>query len=168
MLLVYESFVELFRGRKQPLYAALRPDEESCRKIADLIDDLGIENPVEASDLHATVLYSRKPVGDASTIIRKKLPVQAKSDRLEIFPSQEGKNVLVLKLSSVSIRALHHELIDRLGASHDFPTFEPHVTLCYDYPSPEPPKLGVHLDLDFDTFVVRDLDDEAPHERESD
>jgi len=41
-------------------------------------------------------------------------------------------NCLVLKLSAPELVERHHELRRLYGGTHDYPTFEPHVTLSYD------------------------------------
>lgn len=145
---------------RQPTYVAVKPDLESRESLVELAEVIGLSNSllVPEDKMHCTVAYSRDPIDDPSTIVQTFLPATATGDDFDMFGPE--KKTLVLKLSSVSLRALHVSLRN-LGASHDYPTFEPHVTLCYEVPEgfkmpTKKPKLG----LKFTTFEVKPLDED--------
>jgi hypothetical protein len=125
-----------------------------------LISSLGIKNPVSANELHATVTYSKAPISDPSKDVKEILPAVAESGRFALFDTKEGAKCLVLKLRSLDLRALHLLISKKYNASHDFPTYEPHITLCYDVGKDfELPEEKPDISVCFDDFEVKDLDD---------
>lgn len=124
-------------GGKQPTYVAIKPDLDSIETLIELAEIIQLPSSmmVAENELHATVCYSRTPIADPTKTVQGWLPIHAKGDEFTVFKTRDqGKNCLVLKLSSVPLRGLHVLLKKGYGASHDFPTFEAHVTLCYDTP----------------------------------
>lgn len=95
-----------------------------------------IPNILPFSDWHITVLYSRKALSKVDE-------VRMGEDSLEewkchpigfdIYPYKGNKCALVLKLDAPNIVALHDELISK-GGTHDYPSYNPHVTISYDVP----------------------------------
>lgn len=72
------------------------------------------------NDLHVTVLYSRNPI----IVTPRVFDYQAIATGFEIFDD----GCLVLKLQSEALTNRHNDLI-RAGGTHDYPRFNPHVTL---------------------------------------
>lgn len=129
----------------------------------------GLKTTLEASDLHVTVLFSRAAVdwmalgenwsGDGEGNIT----IQPGGPRLlELL----GDKALVLAFSSTELQWRHRNMIEA-GASHDWPEYQPHVTLTYDVEgldvaALEPyrgklvfgPELFEELDLDWAEKVV--------------
>jgi len=78
--------------------------------------------------LHTTVLYSRKPC--PAIIADPEVHIAQFEDYALFTNTDDGKNtVLVVKLNAPSVVARHIKLMAEHGASHDFPTFQPHITL---------------------------------------
>lgn len=163
----YAIFKKLFRilmeDGPRATYVAVLLDVDSRAMISDLMMVLGIpeDKRVGLHDLHATVTYSRAPIEDPTKIVQSYLPIMARGDELTIFHSRNsGKDCLVLKLSSVKLLALHQE-IAKTGASHDFPTFEAHVTLSYDCPTDVKARAlkmkDPKIELQFDDYEVSPL-----------
>ena len=60
------------------------------------------------------------------------LPINAETAGLKIFKQQNGKNCLVTVLKSKDLTAHHETIMDKYGATYDFDTYIPHITLSYD------------------------------------
>lgn len=143
------------------MYGAVKPDAGSIKRIRQLINELGLENSVSDKDLHATVMNSRKHVNeiDAAEAIVVNLPASGFGDELAIFGQRAGDKCLVLKLSSLELRAIFAQL-GKLGASYDFPTYEAHITLAYGLPANfELPKHPVLIPIHFNDFEMKPLED---------
>lgn len=96
----------------------------------------GFETTLPAADMHVTVLYSKQPVdpmamGETwSSEQDGGLTIKAGGPRaLEKF---EG-GAVVLQFASWSLESRHREMVER-GGSHDWPEYQPHVTLSYAAP----------------------------------
>lgn len=98
---------------------------------------VGIAEPLDASDMHVTITYSRAPVDwfkMGSTWDEELVIPKGGARQLERF----GKGAVVLLFSSNMLKWRHQEMVDN-GASHDYPEYQPHVTLTYK---------GADIDLD--------------------
>lgn len=160
-MISFSLFKLLMEGKPKPTYVPVIPDDASIHRIYGLMEEIGLpgKDRVVPSDLHTTVIYSNSPISNPSKTIREFMPITATGDDLTVFDTRSGKKCLVLKLSSVSLRALHVEIRREYGASHDFPTFEPHVTLCYDLPDDfSVPKKIDPITIEFRAFKVKELD----------
>lgn len=115
----------------KPLYV-----QRKLQNAAELIawaKAQGFKTTLPADDLHVTVLYSRQPVdpmkmgegwsGDDKGRIKIKPGGPRAVERL-------GPDAVVLLFASWDIESRHRSMIEA-GGSHDFETFQPHVTLSY-------------------------------------
>lgn len=137
-------------------YAKLIPTDDTREKIALIMTLFNLENYTSPYDLHVTVIYSRKecPTIDESFAA---LPVTATGKAFSIFTNADGGNCLVVELESEGITNLHNSLINEHGATHDYDSYNPHITLSYDYNSKDVPSttmLEHFFNLRFDKFVV--------------
>lgn len=98
----------------------------------------GFDTVTAADDLHVTVAYSKTPLDWMK--IEGEDWNQEKDGSIEIAPGgvrivevlgDKGAVVLLFTSSRLSWR---HEQIMRAGASHDFPEYQPHVTITYAKP----------------------------------
>lgn len=91
----------------------------------------GIDGLLDASDMHVTVTYSKRPVdwfamGEAYDY-EKELVVRPGGARaVERFG-----DAVVLRFLCEAIQWRHDRMVEA-GASYDFPEYKPHVTLGYD------------------------------------
>jgi hypothetical protein len=93
------------------------------------METTGLPCPVAASSLHATLLYSRKVV---RTKAKPEVEMRALPTGFHIFKHASDKtSALVILLDSPAMHHRHGEFL-RLGGEHDYPTFQPHLTLTYD------------------------------------
>lgn len=140
-------------------YAKLVPCQETRDKISLILKMFNIENHASPNDLHTTLIYSRQecPTLEAAPV---GLPVTATGKAFSIFPNADGGRCLVLELESDDLQLLHGRLRAEHGATHDFESYKPHITLSYDYSSDNVPgesMLEHFWHLKFDQFVVEPL-----------
>jgi uncharacterized protein len=99
----------------------------------------GFDTVTAPDDLHVTVAYSKTAIDWMK--IESEDWNQEKDGTLEIAPGgvrivealgDKGAVVLLFTSSRLSWR---HEQIMRAGASHDFPDYQPHVTISYSAPA---------------------------------
>lgn len=94
----------------------------------------GFETTVPADDLHVTITYSKTPVdwmkmGDNwSSDQNGNLTIEPGGARLVEPLGDKGAVVLLFSSSHLSWR---HQSMIEAGASHDFPDYQPHVTITY-------------------------------------
>lgn len=129
-------------------YAAVRFHPETIKALRELQEKLEIPNPLEESEFHATLLYSKKnlpnyqPLGDLS-------PVQTADDidyRLELWPTSSGeKTCCVLLFDSVWLSERHEMLMREHEATWDHPSYKPHISLSYDVGDWKPEEMTVEL-----------------------
>lgn len=86
--------------------------------------------PISVDDYHITIAYSRSDIKDY-------IP---KDNKIVVYPSQimeikplgsEGAVVLACSINEVSLR--WKELVDN-GATWDYPSYTPHITITYNKP----------------------------------
>ena len=108
-------------------YVAARFCKESVRSLVDLQEQIGVPNPVSPHDLHTTIVYSRVPIEWEP--MTHNVPAHVVGYR--VFETDAGTDCLVLELDCPSLADRFNEAMDR-GATFDFPSYIPHVTLSYD------------------------------------
>jgi hypothetical protein len=80
--------------------------------------------------LHTTVIYSTKHHPELKA---KTAQYRARFKGYEIFDARKGERVLVMLLDAPGIEARHEFLMKKHGATYDFPVYQPHITLNYDF-----------------------------------
>lgn len=118
----------------RPLYV-----QRKLLNAADLIawaKANGFTSTLPADDMHVTVLYSRSPVDpmkmgrDWREDDRGEIRVRPGGPRaIEML----GENAVVLRFVSPDLEYRHSDMIEA-GGSHDWPEYQPHVTLSYQVP----------------------------------
>lgn len=108
---------------------------QTQNKIAEFVSLLNIENCVAKHDLHVTVVASRVDIPASDSLLSS--PIIAHPAGFSIFDNGVDR-CLVILLHSIDLHDLHIDY-RRRGASHDYPQYQPHVTLSYDYLSDQPP-----------------------------
>ncbi len=131
------------------VYMARPVKESDAKKLRKWAKERGISDIV--NDLHVTIVASRASF-DVDSL---------EDDDEEITVKVKGikrlKESIVLTLDAPKIVARHKAARDK-GASHDFNSFQPHITLTYSGPDNEMPedfpamsvKLGPEYRRDFD------------------
>lgn len=93
----------------------------------------GLTGLVDASKMHVTITYSSKPVDwmAMGQAWNSRLTVEAGGPRLtEAFGQQ--KDTAVLAFLSSDLKWRHDDMVEN-GASWDWPDYQPHITIAYDY-----------------------------------
>jgi len=140
-------------------YAKLIPSDETREKIALIMTLFNLENHTSPRDLHVTLIHSH--VGFPITNIENiDLPIIANGKAFNIFENGDGGNCLVVELESDDMHKLHNKLREDHGATHNYDSYNPHLTLSYDYTSSNVPSetmLEHFYHLKFDKLVVEPL-----------
>lgn len=131
--------IEIKEMASQGTYFAVKPTKQTMTAMREFMGDHKIPNPVADHTLHATVIYSKNFVG-AKPLGKLNPTWKAKFHEYDLFPSSSRVNesedeptkCLVMKFHCPEIHKRHHFLRKHHGASHDFPTFDPHMTLSYN------------------------------------
>jgi len=135
----------------KPLYVALRVMPGSAKALQTWMADQGVQNPVPPDELHITTVYSRTPVPLYQLADRpEEMAEQLRPDSYELgILGEEG--ALVMFVESRSAMA-SHEYAASLGASWDYPSYRPHVTLSYapgtSIPA-EPPPFAIEVGAEY-------------------
>lgn len=89
----------------------------------------GFDTTLTAIDMHVTVAFSRDPVDwfDVGEPWSSELKIEAGGPRL-IEQFNGGAVVLLFACSEVTYR---HQKVMRIGGSHDYAEFQPHITISY-------------------------------------
>lgn len=119
-------------------YFGVKPTKETIAAMKEFMGDHRVPNPLDDDKLHATVVYSRAFCG-AQPLGKLNPKWKGKFRAFDLFPtsakvneSEKPNSCLVLKFDCPEIHDRHHFLRKHHGATHDFPTFDPHMTLSYD------------------------------------
>lgn len=96
-----------------------------------------VPNMIDQADYHSTIVYSRKPLLNVP-LQRDISPYWiAKPIGFDVFDTRAAADgivtkCLVLKLDCPDMVGRHNFLRRWEGASHGFPSYNPHITLSYD------------------------------------
>lgn len=148
----------------QGTYAKLQLSYESRQELFNYVKKLGIENPIDKDQYHATLIYSRKEIPEAYSRNDLQSVFLAFGKDWKIFPSKEMGQCLVLVLDCPSAHDFHEEFM-KMGATHDYPEFTPHITISTNYPSDTVPSEIPEFTLRFDRLIVEPLDLEYTYKK---
>ena len=130
-------------------YVGIRLTEKSKGLMQVLQKGLKLNNPIEADELHATILYS-------------KVPIEVEVDPTKLYIGEILKvetwneKTVVVKIDSKLLEARHEEFI-KIGGTHDYPEYSAHVTLSYDDCIPDEYLSGaIHLIGEYTTELDPD------------
>lgn len=140
-------------------YAKFVPDEITKKRISTIINMINVENSISESEMHVTLIYSTRPCPDVKHIATPDV-ITAHGHEFDLFKNPDGTNSLVLKLVSDELHSLHDACRDVYRATHDFPQYNPHITLSYDYTYKHVPNntlVEYFRNLTFDQLVIEPL-----------
>jgi hypothetical protein len=120
-------------AQKKGTYVGLRVIEPSSSQMYDHAKKIGVDIKQSSKErrLHTTVIYSTKRC--PNLVAEPKIIHEAEFVSYDLFSSSDGAKVLVVKLNAPSVVARHLALMAEHNAVYDFPTFQPHISLSYDY-----------------------------------
>ena len=100
--------------------------------------------------MHCTLLYSRKHCPDYKPLGKLNRPLHIQFGGFEIWPTQDKKHALIVRLDAPEMIARHNNLMKEHGATYDYDEYKPHITLSYD------------VGKDFDISTLKDIKDDVP------
>lgn len=115
----------------RPLYVSRKV--KNAAAILKHYAEQGIGNLIEAGDMHVTITYSRDPVNwmAIGAAWNSRLTVEPGGPRImEAFGPDRDTAVLAFASSDLTWR--HSEMLGN-GASWDWPDYQPHVTIAYEF-----------------------------------
>jgi hypothetical protein len=116
-------------------YVAVRFSEGTADKLHEYATSHNVPNRLEASEYHSTVVYSRNKLKNISLLRELSPNWIGYPTGFDVFDSTENGQItkcLVMKFSCVKLEARHVHLVEYNNATHDFPTYEAHISLSYD------------------------------------
>lgn len=117
------------KNAKAPLY--VRRPVLNAEQIIEWAKAQGFSSTLKPSDLHVTICRSRAGVESKDIEkIKGKLIVASKEARRVARLGEKGAVVLFFRSSAIEARWL--QLIQKHGASWDYDSFHPHITLTYN------------------------------------
>lgn len=135
---------------KKGTYVGLRVLNPSNQQIYAhcLATGIDVNKSMFDKRLHTTLIYSRKfcPNIKIDTDNSKHI---CEFIGYDIFGDGEEK-ILVIKLNAPSVTARHLKLMAENNATYDYPIFQPHITLSYNYTGKDILDLPV---IDFDIIL---------------
>jgi hypothetical protein len=119
---------------KEGTYIGLNLSPTSIKQLQNLQKQLGI---TEEFPFHITIVYSRKKINmDLNTKINKTIL----AEEFHIFDNTDkgGDRALVVKFNCPYCESRHTYAETALGATWDYPTYESHITLSYNWGGDKP------------------------------
>lgn len=86
--------------------------------------------PLSKDDLHVTLAFSKQKF-DVSNLSPERDKLLVENDKRTLLFLGEDKKALVLKIQSDELSARHEEF-KAAGASWNWPSYQPHITISYD------------------------------------
>ena len=110
-------------------YVSVAPCEDDALYLFDYMKSIGIEDIINAEDLHVTLMYSKD-----SSINGRPDTLATYSAFIDGEPEIIGKapwRALIVKLDSDGLKE-RHEQLKAMGGKHSYDEFLPHISLKYD------------------------------------
>lgn len=126
-----QTTVRATDAEPMPLYVSRKV--KNAKEILKHYSDQGVGGLIDAEKLHATITYSKTPVNwmKMGESWNPELKVNAGGARLnEVFG--ENKDTLVLAFASSELTYRHERMIED-GASWDWPEYQPHLSISYEF-----------------------------------
>lgn len=123
-----------FAKHKDGTYVSLEMSKESRQLLDHFVEmSLGLEERVDPSTYHITVIYSRTPVPTAENLLHMNtvLPVEATVTGYEVFPTKNDGKCLVMRVECPYASRLNAQLTKE-GATSDYDVYKSHITIAYD------------------------------------
>ena len=115
-------------AKKKGTYAGVKFDKSTVDKLVKYMKAAGIPSPSSKDDLHTTLLYSRTECPDYEPDVN--CQYIGTPSGFEKFG--DDKNTLVLAFDCPELAKRHSQLRKEHGATWDYPSYIPHITLSYD------------------------------------
>jgi hypothetical protein len=113
-------------------FVAVRFHEETVAKLIEFGMVNAVPNLIDPAEYHSTVAYSRKYLPNVPEQRNISPNWIARPIGFDVFFTKQGAKCLVLKIDCPDMVGRHRFLRHWEGASHDFPSYNPHITFSYD------------------------------------
>ena len=145
-------------SHKYGTFAAVKPNQETIKKMNDFLQDNDITKDVDGKDLHITVAFSKAPIPQAKGD-EPAFPLSAKFKEWKVFDTQLGTTgkCLVAAVDSPALSAHHKKLLLDYKGSYDFPEYIPHMTVSYSFKG-DVPKATPDFNLIFDSYTFKGIE----------
>lgn len=149
-----------FARHKDGTYVSMDLSDESRIMVDNYVEHmLGLEERVDPSSYHITIIYSRTPVPSAERYVGTVGADKATCVGYEVFPTKSDGKCLVLRLQYQFAELLNKQLTAE-GATSDYPEYKAHMTLAYNIKQEiDPETLPLpQFPLTFNSVKVEPLD----------
>lgn len=126
----YGELMENVNDETRGTYCAVRFSENTLDNLIALMGKLGVPNALPRTDLHTTILYSRKYLPEFTSA--GVISASASAKGFTVFDSRDGNRCLVLELDSQWCEQRHRFLMGLHQATYDYPKYVSHITLSYN------------------------------------
>lgn len=141
-------------------YAGVRFSKETKERLRQYGKDNNIPCMLKPEYMHSTLLFSRKYLPEYRAQGEIDPPYKGTPKSLELWPTRDEKNCLVLRYDCQDLVDRHHELMDKHQAMYDFDQFIPHVSLSYDVGNIDVNKLPPMTDYVDELEIVEEYKDD--------
>lgn len=151
MLQLHEYVLE-----KKCNFVCFEVSESSCKDLEDWCKSVGFDltknfngDPIDKFDFHVTIYYTH-PYVKIPQKQEKIEPIKTRVTGIDLFGQE--KNIPVLKIEVTPEMQTVRNEYTKLGLTSEFPTWETHVSVSYNYKnevdinSIELPKFDIFLD----------------------
>jgi hypothetical protein len=132
-------------------YASLKLTTQTAQQLADWCDQQGIPHD-PAEEFHCTLCYSRTPLPQA-VAIQKSVSIKAKISEWKNL----GDHACTVLINCPDAHKIF-KLLEKHGASHDWPEYTPHVTVNSTQHLNPLPTVTPDFELEFDHIEVKPLE----------
>lgn len=120
---------DIMEAESNGTYVGIRLSPQTEKDVNQYIKDNNIPNDDSLKEwgFHVTIVYSRKVLDDFKPESKS---YKATAIGFDLFGDDE--DTLVMKLKSPELTKRHEQIRKEHGATHDYDSYEPHITLSYD------------------------------------
>jgi hypothetical protein len=103
----------------------------NAKNIIDWAKGQGFKTTLPEDDMHVTVVYSKQPVQWSTMPLKDTNPFIVPGDHVREVKPLGDQGAVVLRFDSSKLHDRWQQHVDS-GASHDYPGYQPHVTISWD------------------------------------
>ena len=136
-------------------YVSVKPIEADIDKLYDWVNNNTsvVSNPKDS--YHVTVIYSRNACPEVKAYDFN-LPITGKITGWKKLGKTADDHFLVLTLESEALHKINDDLMRDYGATSDFPTYVPHISISYHHPEALPENYPA-MTITFDSVSIEPL-----------
>ena len=127
-----DNFLSEKKEDKPGTFVGAHFSAESKAKFMEAMKAMDVPNPLNKTEMHLTLIYSRKNLPEFKARGKMDPPIVVKAKKLNIFPTKDKVNALVVELDAPEMVARHESIMKEHGATYDYDKYIPHITLSYN------------------------------------